>query len=180
LLARCGAAVIDADAIARGVTLAGGAAIKAIATQFGPRFIAPDGAMDRAAMRELVYQDALSKRRLEDIIHPLVQERTREQALEAAQQACPCIVFDVPLLVESGRWRAMVERVLVIDCSVPTQIERATARSALSRDAAQRIIASQASRTQRLRAADIAIFNDGLSLDQLRSEVLQVARHFGL
>ncbi len=180
MLAECGAVVIDADALARGATQAGGAAIAAIALEFGTQMIAADGAMDRNAMRELVYADADAKRHLEAIIHPLVQQQAQQQEDQAVRAGSTCIVFDVPLLVESGRWRSRLDRVLVIDCLENTQIDRVTTRSALTRVAVEKIMASQASRAQRLQAADLVLFNDGLTLDQLRSEVLQVARHFGL
>lgn len=180
MLAQRGAVVIDADALARNVTLPGGSAIAPIALQFGSQLIASDGAMDREAMREIVYADAAAKCRLEAIIHPLVQRQIQQQAQQAVRAGSPCIVFDVPLLVESGRWRSELDRVLVIDCLPATQIDRVMARSALSRDAVVRIMASQVSRSQRLKAADIVLFNQGLSLDQLGSEVLQVAMHFGL
>ena len=180
MLAQRGAVVIDADAIARSVTLAGGVAIAPLALAFGSHLIAADGAMDREAMRELVYADADAKRRLEAIIHPLVQLQIELQAQEAARTGSHCVVFDVPLLVESGRWRNQVDRVLVLDCLPATQVDRVMARSALSRDAVEKIMASQVSRSRRLQAADIVIFNQGLSLDQLRSEVFQSAPHFGL
>jgi dephospho-CoA kinase len=92
----------------------------------------------------------------------------------------PCIVFDIPLLVESGRWRAQVDRVVVIDCSPETQIERVVARSSLKPDEVRAIIAAQATRADRLAAADIVICNEGLSLAQLRDIVVQAARRFGL
>ncbi len=180
ILCDCGAILIDADALARSVTAPGGAAIAAIALEFGQTMISADGAMDRDAMRELVYADGAAKRRLEAIIHPLVQQQAQQQEDQAVRAGNACIVFDVPLLVESGRWRSRLDRVLVIDCLEKTQIDRVTARSALSRAAVEKIMTSQASRAQRLQAADLVLFNDGLSLDQLRSEVLQVARHFGL
>ncbi len=180
LLAQCGAVVIDADALARSVTQPGGAAMAAIVLEFGHAMMAADGAMDRDAMRELVYTDAHAKRRLEAIVHPLVQQLTQQQEDQARHAGSSCIVFDVPLLVESGRWRSRVDRVLVVDCLAPTQTARVTARSHLARAAVEKIMASQASREQRLQAADLVLFNDGLSLDELRGEVLQIARHFGL
>ncbi len=180
MLAECGAVVIDADALARSATQASGAAIAAIALDFGDQMIGADGAMDRDTMRELVYADANAKRRLEAIVHPLVQQQAQQQEDQAVRAGSACIVFDVPLLVESGRWRSRLDRVLVVDCLTPTQIDRVTARSALPRAAVEKIMASQASRMQRLQAADLVLFNDGLTLDQLRSEVLQVAHHFGL
>ena len=180
MLSDMGAAIIDADAIARSVTAPGGGAIAAIAAEFGAGFITAEGALDRDRMRELAFADATAKRRLEAIIHPLVGLETTRQAAQAVQAGQHCLVFDVPLLVESGRWRPQLDRVLVVDCSPQTQIERAVARSSLTREAVQKIIDAQASREHRLAAADMVIANEGLSLAALRAEVSQIAHHFGL
>ena len=180
MLSDMGAAIIDADAIARSVTAPGGGAIAAIAAEFGAGFITAEGALDRDRMRELAFADATAKRRLEAIIHPLVGMETTRQAEQAAQAGQHCLVFDVPLLVESGRWRQQLDRVLVVDCSPQTQIERVVARSSLTREAVQKIIDAQASREHRLAAADMVIANEGLSLAALRAEVSQIAHHFGL
>jgi dephospho-CoA kinase len=178
VLADCGAAVIDSDAISRAVTAPGGAAIALIARQFGAAFITPQGAMDRDAMRQLVFADAQAKKQLEAIVHPLVGEETARQAAKAASA---CVVFDVPLLVESGRWRQRLDRVLVVDCSEATQIARVMARNGWTREAVQQVIAGQASRDQRLAAADICIYNDApLSLAALAAMVRQLAQRFGL
>ena len=172
LLIRCGAALVDADAIARSVTATHGSAMPAIAKTFGADFVTPEGALDRDRMRAHVFDDPLAKKRLEGIIHPLVALETKRQA-QAAFKAGHCtVVFDVPLLVESGHWRAQVDRVLVVDCLVETQIQRVMARNHLSREEVKKIIASQATRKQRLAAADWVIYNDALSfeaLDQLVS-----------
>ncbi|MEO6973417.1 MAG: dephospho-CoA kinase [Rhodoferax sp.] len=180
MLADLGAVVIDADAIARSVTLPGGGAIGPIAREFGSAFITSEGALDRERMRELAFADAGAKRRLEAIIHPLVGQETLRQADAAVQQARRCIVFDIPLLVESGRWREKLDRVLVLDCSAATQIERVMARSSLSRVAVEQIIAAQAPRLLRLAAADMVIANDGLPLTLLHAQVQQIAARFGL
>lgn len=178
VLADCGAAVIDSDAISRGVTAPGGAAIALIARQFGAAFLTSEGAMDRDAMRRLVFADAQAKKQLEAIVHPLVGE---ESARQAAKAASACVVFDVPLLVESGRWRQRLDRVLVVDCSEATQIARVMARNGWTREAVQQVIAGQASRDQRLAAADICIYNDApLSLAALAAMVRQLAQRFGL
>lgn len=176
MLAECGAAIIDSDAISRAATAAGGAALPAISAEFGPHMIGPDGALDRAAMRQLVYADPSARQRLEAIIHPLVSRETDRQALAAAEQGKP-LVFDVPLLVESGaRWRAKVDRVLVVDCAPETQIARVMARSGLTREEVQRIIDVQAARPARLAAADIVIHNgEGVSLTVLRENVQVLA-----
>jgi dephospho-CoA kinase len=180
MLRELGAAAIDADAISRATTAAGGAAIPAIAARFGSDFITPDGALDRDRMRAQVYADPAARRDLEAIIHPLVGAESARQAAMAEAAGARCVVFDIPLLVESGRWRALVDRVLVVDCQPATQIARVQARSGLAEAQVQAIIAAQAPRRQRLGAADVVIVNDDLTLDQLRAEVEQVARGFGL
>ena len=181
MLAGLGAAVIDADAISRSLTAVGGRALPAIAAQFGSAMIAPDGAMDRQAMRERVFRDASARQQLEAIIHPLVSQLTQEQAQLALANGQRCLVFDVPLLVESGeRWRRQLDRVWVVDCETETQIARVITRSALTRDEVGRIMAQQAPRALRLSCADTVIFNEGLSLDQLRLEVGAAAVLFGL
>jgi dephospho-CoA kinase len=180
MLADLGAAVIDADAISRGTTAAGGAAIAAIAECFGSDFITPQGTLDRDRMREHAYADPGARKQLEAIIHPLVGQESARQVQAALRAGVPCIVFDIPLLVESGRWRAQVDRVLVVDCSPQTQVERVVARSGLKPEEVRAIIAVQASRGLRLAAADLVICNEGLSLDRLRDKVVQAARRFGL
>ena len=180
LLAHLGAAVLDADAISRSLTTPHGLAIDPILKTFGPEFITPVGALDRERMRTLVFADPGAKQRLEAIIHPLVGQETSRQA-EAAQAAGKrCLVFDVPLLVESGHWRPRVDQVLVVDCLMETQITRVMARSALTRDAVLAVLASQASREERLQAADAVLFNDTLALDDLSHEVRVLAPSFGL
>lgn len=180
LLARYGAAVIDADAISRQTTAIGGAAIEAIGQTFGREFITPDGALDRDRMRAHVFQTPASRKRLEAIIHPLVAQETQRQAEIARAQGRSCLVFDIPLLVESGRWRARLDRVLVVDCREEVQIQRTVQRSGLSVDAVQAIMTNQANRHQRLQAADLVLFNDGLDWEALEREVQQIAQRFGL
>ena len=168
MLQERGAAVIDADAIARSVTAAQGSAMAAIAKTFGPDFITADGALDRERMRSHIFSQPQAKQALEAIIHPLVAQETQRQAQDAVSKGHHTLVFDVPLLVEAGeRWRAQVDRILVVDCSEETQIQRVMARSGLSRAAVQSIIAAQASRLQKLATADWVIENDGISLEAL-------------
>lgn len=169
LLATCGATIVDTDAIARELTLPGGAAIESIRDAFGPSFIDTTGSLDRPRMRELAFSDRDAKRRLEAILHPLIGLETERQA--AASQA-PAVVFDVPLLVESGRWRARVDKVLVVDCREATQLERVVERSGWTAQAVQAVIAQQASRAARRACADAVIFNDGLTREQLGAEVV--------
>lgn len=142
MLRDCGAALIDADAIARSVTLPGGAAIDAIRSQFGPDYIDAGGALDRERMRALVFSDAGAKGRLELIIHPLVGQAITQAAAAAAQADHGLIVFDIPLLTESEHWPRMLDAVLVVDCHEATQVARVQARSGLAEDAVRAIMAS--------------------------------------
>ena len=180
-LARRGAAIIDADAISRSLTTPGGRAMAAIARTFGESMISPDGAMNRQAMRERIFQDPQAKRLLEQIIHPLVSQITAEQAQAALQTGHRVLVFDVPLLVESGeRWRKQVDRVIVVDCNEPTQKQRVMGRSGLSAEEVERIMTQQATRAQRLACADLVLVNQDLSFDDLDALIGQVAADFGL
>jgi dephospho-CoA kinase len=180
MLQALGAAAIDADAISRATTAPGGAAIPRIAQQFGPAFIGADGGLDRARMRERAYAHPEARRELEEIVHPLVGEEIARQVEAALAAGARCIVFDIPLLVETGRWRPQLDRVLVVDCDPQTQVDRVGARSGLAADEVRAIIAAQAPRALRLGAADTVICNEGLALEALRYEVEQAARSFGL
>ncbi len=180
LLAAHGARIIDTDALSRATTAAGGAAMDRIATVFGADFVQPDGALDRARMRALAFAEPDARRRLEAIVHPLVRQATDAAAREALDSGMRVAVFDVPLLVESGQWAARLDRVLVVDCTVATQVARTTVRSGLDEATVQRIIAAQASRAERRAAADAVLFNEGLSLADLTREVARAARHIGL
>ena len=176
LLAALGAVVVDTDLIARQLTLPGGAAIEAIRTAFGAGAIDADGALDRARMREIVFADAAAKQRLEAILHPMIGTETARQAALAAD--APAIVFDVPLLVESGRWRERVDKILVVDCSEPTQIDRVVSRSGWHADAVRSVIARQATREQRRACADAVLLNDGITLDRLADQAAAVWRRW--
>ena len=181
ILARAGAAVMDADAISRSLTQPGGRAIPAILAEFGETLISPDGAMDREAMRALVFSNPSSKRQLEAIVHPLVGQVLQEQSNAAVAAGHACLVYDVPLLVESGdRWRRQVDWVCVVDCEVETQIQRVMARNQLGRADVERIISQQASRQQRLACADAVIFNEGIDLAHLERLVHEMMTRFGL
>ena len=175
-----GSVIVDADAISRSMTRTGGLAIAGIAQAFGPDLIQADGAMDRNKMRQLAYADPGLRKRLESIIHPLVSLEAARQAKDATDAGANCIVFDVPLLVESSGWRQKVDHVLVIDCTAECQIKRVMARSDLDRPAIESIMNVQASREQRLHAADSVIFNDRNTLEQLAADVKQCASHLGL
>lgn len=180
LLVDRGATLIDADAISRATTATGGAAIAPIAAAFGATVITAQGALDRDAMRTLVFNDPGAKTRLESIIHPLVGQAITAQAQQAEDAGAMLVVFDIPLLVESGHWRRGLHQVLVVDCQESTQVARVAARSGLSTAEIEKIMAAQAPRSQRLAAADIVLYNDGLSLAQLAFETGEIATRFGL
>ena len=178
LLAQLGATVVDTDAIARQLSQPAGAAIESIRLTFGAEFIDAGGALDRTRMRALAFSDPSAKRRLEAILHPLIGAETERQAnaaqAEPGARAASAIVFDVPLLVESGRWRARVDKVLVVDCLEETQARRVLARSGWVAAAVQAVIAQQASRAQRRACADAVIYNEAISLIRLDDAVRSV------
>ena len=177
LLVRHGATLVDADAIARATTAPGGAAMPEIAASFGPALITADGALNRDAMRQLAFNDADARHRLESIIHPLVGAEALRQAQAST---APCVVFDIPLLAESRYWRQRLHRVLVVDCSSETQIRRVMARNGLARDAVEKIIQAQANRFTRLACADAVLWNDTDTLQPLQTNVAGLAAGFGL
>ncbi|WP_237288556.1 dephospho-CoA kinase [Variovorax sp. PAMC 28711] len=163
-----GATLVDTDAIARALTQPAGAAMQPIEQQFGAKVLDINAGLDRARMRELVFADPTLKAKLEAILHPLIgEECTRQEAAAVAG----LVVFDVPLLVESTRWRRRVDRVLVIDAPEEKQVERVMARSNWTRKTVLAVMANQTSRQRRLRAADGVIFNGGKTLEELGLEV---------
>ena len=175
MLVGLGATLVDTDAIARAMTLPGGGGMPAIAAAFGAEMVASDGSLERDRMRALVFSDAQAKQRLEGILHPLIGQECARQAA-AAQGAM--VVFDVPLLVESQRWRKMVDRVLVVDASETNQVQRVVERSGWQPEAVRAVIAQQASRPTRRAAADAVIWNENLSLSQLEDEVCELWRQW--
>lgn len=168
--ARLGATVVDTDAIAHALTAKGGSALAEIEQVFGREFIAPGGEMDRKRMRERVFSDPKARRALEGILHPMIREESR-RLIETAlgSNAGRYVVHVVPLLVESGEYGRRVDRVLVIDLPEAEQVARVRTRG-LSEEAVRAIIRTQASREERLAAADDVIDNAG-SLDALRKQV---------
>ena len=179
LFAALGASVIDTDQIAHQLTAPGGRAMPAIRDSFGASFVTAEGALDRGAMRARVFADDGARRQLETILHPMIGADT-----DAAAQAADgdYLIFVVPLLVESGRWVARVDRVLVVDCPETMQVERVMRRSQLPAAQVEAIMASQASRQQRLAVADDVIVNDGqrapveAAVAALHAQYLEFAR----
>ena len=177
LLQARGATVIDADAIARSCTQAGGLAMSAVIQTFGADFVTPEGALDRDRMRAHVFAHPAARAQLEAIVHPLVAE---EVARQSAASTAACTVFDIPLLVESSRWRRQLDRVLVVDCTRETQRQRVAARNGWDPATIEAILDSQSPRERRLAAADMVLFNDGHDIEHLRHEVDRLADRFGL
>lgn len=167
LFAELGATVVDTDVISRELTGAGGEAVPAIARAFGDEYVQPDGSMNRAAMRSLVFSDARAKARLEAILHPLIREKARS-LLEQAQS--PYAILVVPLLLETGAYRDVLDRVAVVDCDESRQIDRVKARSGLGEDEVRAIMATQIARKERLQHADDVLNNDS-DINDLRAEV---------
>jgi dephospho-CoA kinase len=172
--ARLGATVVDTDAIAHELTQAGGPAIPEVERIFGKQAIGASGAMDRDRMRERVFADPAAKRALEALLHPMIREQSHHR-IAAAQG--PYVIHVVPLLVESPDYRKRVDRVLVVDCPEDVQLARVRARSALPEAQVRAIMASQATRAERLAAADDVIDNSG-SLDALRKQVGALHRRY--
>lgn len=172
--ARLGATVVDTDAIAHGLTGAGGSAMPEVERIFGQGVIDSSGAMDRRKMRERVFAEPAAKKALEALLHPMIREESRRR-IDAAQS--PYVVHVVPLLVESAGYRKRVDRVLVVDCPEALQVERVRARSALPEAEVRAIMASQAARADRLAAADDVIDNSG-TLDALRKQVAALHRRY--
>lgn len=177
MLAGCGATIIDADAISRSLTVAGGAALMPIKQVFGEEVIGADGALNRGAMREIVFTQPASRTKLEAIIHPLVQMR-----MSAAIQNAPTdvVVLDIPLLVESPRWRKQIDLIVVVDCNVETQVSRVMQRNGWAASTIEAIIQSQATRGDRLKAADVVIFNEKSNLSILKNQVNSLGNQLGL
>lgn len=180
LLASQGASVIDADALARGTTAPGGAAIPQIEMAFGTEMLTKEGALDRDKMRQLAFATPSARQQLEAIVHPLVGQAISQATVAAQAAQAACIVYDIPLLVESAHWRRNLPRILVVDCSPETQIQRVVTRSGLTEAEVAGIIAAQAPRLQRLRAADLVLFNDEISMEELAQQVQQIGQQFGL
>ena len=170
LLAQLGAGIVDTDLIAHHITGPGGSAIPLIREQFGSEYIGDDGALDRAKMRTIVFENPESRKLLEAVTHPLIRQETIKQALQSAQDGALYLVFVVPLLIESGAWKGLIDHLVVMDCPKETQIERVMQRSNLSRLEIERILAAQDSREERLSQADTVIKNQR-RLEDLELEV---------
>ena len=180
ILAAMGAACIDADAISRATTASGGKAIPAIEKSFGSAMVNAQGSLERERMRALVFKDPSARTKLEAIVHPLVALEIASQTDAALAGGASCLVYDIPLLVESPRWRKVLDRVLVVDCSPQTQIQRVMQRNGLSELEVSNIMRAQSSRLTRLQAADLVLFNDGTDFETITQTLEELRPFFGL
>lgn len=162
-----GATLVDTDAIAHALTGPGGAAMPALRAAFGDHVEQmPQGGLDRARMRAIVFAEPDARRRLEALLHPMIGA----EAQRLADTAAGAVVFDVPLLAETRHWRQRCDRIAVVDCSEATQVQRVMARSGWPAQQVHQVIAQQASRRMRRSIADAVIHNDGLSLDEVQQQ----------
>jgi dephospho-CoA kinase len=176
-LRRRGAVIIDSDVLAREVVAPGTPGLAAVVERFGAGVLHPDGTLDRAALGRIVFADPVARADLEAIVHPAVRARAAELAAAAPPDAL--VVQVIPLLVETGQAGAF-DAVVVVDADPETQVARLLARDGLDRDAALARLAAQASRAERLAAADHVVANDGSRADLIRAvdelwRVLQAA-----
>jgi dephospho-CoA kinase len=162
-----GAGVVDTDIISRELTAARGGAMPDIEREFGAEYVAADGSLDRGRMRALVFSDPGARSRLEAILHPRIRAATRERI---ALARTPYVLIVVPLLFESGAYRELIDRVLVVDCDEAQQVARVVARSGIAEDEVRRIMKAQLPRAERVARADDVLANDG-DINALRVEV---------
>ena len=179
MLRDLGAAIVDADAIARSVADAGGAALPALHTRYGAALVSLDSGLNRAAMRDLVFQNPTARQELEAVLRPFILQGIADAAQAAEQQTgAQAVVLDIPLLVENlAQWRPHIDTLWVVDCPPELQIARVLGRPSSqgwSREQVQGVLAAQASRAQRLAAADVVLDNGGdMTLSDLRRQVQQ-------
>jgi dephospho-CoA kinase len=172
-----GVPVIDADAAARAVVAPGKPGLVAVSERFGPRVLAENGELDRRALRDLIFKEPGLRRDLEAILHPLIRA-DMEQSVELA--VGPYVVLAIPLLIEGGPSNR-VDRILVVDVDEAVQLQRVMARDGCTEEQARAILASQASRSARLAAADDVLLNTGTvtdlrqAVDHLHERYLRLA-----
>jgi dephospho-CoA kinase len=178
ILVAHGLALVDADAVSRSLTHAGGDAMPAIQSAFGQAVIAAHGGLSRDAMRGLILSDPSAKAKLEAILHPRIGAQIGQRLSDAGRAGAQAAVLDIPLLAEGGaRWRSRCDSVWVVDCLPQTQRLRVQTRSGWPSEQIEAVIAAQASRIERFSTADAVIFNEGLSLTELEQEVLALLKY---
>lgn len=174
LLSAKGVAIVDLDALAHGLTAENGAAMSRIAQTFGQDVVMASGALNRDAMRALIFKDATAKSKLENIIHPMLLEVASAQAHVLAQAHPVCIVYDIPLLAKSPMWQKLMDWIVVVSCDVGVRIERVKQRNpALTEEMIRNIMATQASEAEMRAITDVVINNSENDLEhlQLKSQI---------
>lgn len=169
-----GVPVIDADQVSRDLVEPGQPSLDEIVRRFGTDIVQTDGRLDRRRLRSIVFADPTARRDLEAILHPRVRERLRRDAESAT---APYVLLAIPLLAESRHPYDWLDRVLVVDVPRALQIERVMRRDAVDRDAAEHLLAAQATRAQRLALAHDVIVNDG-AIDALDAIVARLHRRY--
>jgi dephospho-CoA kinase len=175
LFAQRGIGVTDTDAIAHALTAPGQPALPIIADAFGAQYLAPDGTLDRAALRQLVFHDSAARTALENILHPRIRQAVTEALAEPSSS--PYRIVVIPLLFETNGYISMLQRTLVIDCPEALQIQRTMLRSAMTESEVRAIMAVQISRGLRLSRADEVISNDS-SVENLQSKVDEIHKKY--
>lgn len=166
--------IVDADVIARQVVAVGSEALAAIAGYFGHCILLPDGQLDRRQLRERVFNDEQAKSWLNQLLHPLIRQKMQQQCQAAHSPYC---ILVVPLLVEN-KLMSLAQRILVVDVSEQTQIERTSLRDGITPQQAKAIMAAQASREERLALADDIINNNDSDDEMIAAQVYQLHQHY--
>ncbi|OOZ37303.1 dephospho-CoA kinase [Solemya velesiana gill symbiont] len=173
LFSELGVPVTDADEVAREVVEPGQPVLATLEKRFGPQILDVEGRLQRKVLRELVFNDERARKDLEAILHPLIRQRIRQHL---ANVEYPYAILSIPLLVETGQ-SSQVDQVLVVDCPVDLQIRRICQRDGITTEQAQAILAAQASREERLKAADDIIENTG-EIGRLKPKVLSLHHRY--
>ena len=169
-----GAAVIDTDTISHALTQANAPALQTIAQQFGPDMLSPQGELQRAKLRTLIFSDGAAKAQLEAILHPLIQAQVQQ---DISVCRAPYALIVVPLLFETGHYLPLIQRSLVVDCEEASQIRRTMARSHFSESEVCTNMSHQLPRSERRRLADDILLNEA-DIDALRTSVLGLHKQY--
>ena len=173
-----GVPVIDADLASRAVVEPGTTGFRQVIERFGHDVLSPNGALNRVALRDLIFKDPQKRKALEALLHPLIRTHMEQRAKEVV---FPYLIMAIPLLIEGGSPRERVDRILVVDVDEATQMRRLLERDGSSVDQARAILASQTSRAARLAAADDVLVNEGTvtdlrqAVDRQHQEYLRLA-----
>ncbi len=172
-----GVPVIDADLLAREVVSPGSPGLQTLARHFGPGIITADGELNRAALRHIVFADPAERAFLDDTLHPLIRQLSEQRIQALAQQAHPYVIYAMPLLLETAQQKRF-DRIVVVDVPESVQMARLLARDGSSESEARAILASQATREERLAIADDVIDNAG-SIEETRQQVAALHKRYG-